>query len=429
MEILNNKNFKKLMIGKATSIIGSNLQQFALSLYVFALTGSATIFASMLAISTLPRILLSPIAGVFGDWFDRKKTIVRLDLLNSLIIGLYAIYFYLNNGMSITSIYIFVIILEIVEIFFGSAMGAVVPSIVNKEELFQANSVRSMIGSMANIISPIIASSLYGLFGLQVILIVNSISFLLSALLELSIDIPKFNKEPEKVDFKNFKRDFIDGINLLKQEKLLLNIIAFGVFLNFSLGPLLSVGLIFIVIDMLGATEVQYGFISAIFASSLLISPILFGKRAQKIHIGKLLIITFFVIGGIILVLSYFTTSSFIRQFSSSLIPLIIVTSIMFLTGLLVTIVNISLGTMFQTIVPREFLGRVGSVMDLGLIASIPIGQVLFGVIIDMYSAAFAVFLVGAIVLGATLYFRKPFLHINKEENKCDINSIQPKVE
>src|SRR5690554_5017792 len=144
MEILKNNNFKKLMIGKATSIIGSNLQQFALSLYVFALTGSATIFASMLAISTLPRILLSPIAGVFGDWFDRKKTIVRLDILNSFIIGIYAIYFYLNNGLSITSIYIFVIILEIVEIFFGSAMGAVVPSIVEKKELFQANSVRSM---------------------------------------------------------------------------------------------------------------------------------------------------------------------------------------------------------------------------------------------------------------------------------------------
>ncbi|MBS4025448.1 MAG: MFS transporter [Clostridia bacterium] len=429
MEILKNNNFKKLMIGKATSIIGSNLQQFALSLYVFAMTGSATIFASMLAISTLPRILLSPIAGVFGDWFDRKKTIVRLDLLNGLIIGIYAIYFYLNNGLTITSIYVLVVLLEIVEIFFGSAMGAVVPSIVEKEELFQANSVRTMIGSAANIISPILASSLYGLLGLQVILIVNSISFILSALLELSIDIPKFNKEPEKVDFKNFKIDFLDGINLLKQQKLLLNIIAFGVFLNFSLSPLLSVGLIFIVIEMLGASEVQYGVISAIFASSLLISPILFGKRAQKIDIGKLLIMTFFVIGGIIVVLSYFTTSTFIGQFNNSLIPLIIVTSIMFITGLLVTVVNISLSTMFQTLVPREFLGRVGSVMDLGLIASIPIGQVLFGIVVDIYSPAFAVFLVGIIVLGATIYFRKPFLGINKEETQCDLNSIQSKVE
>lgn len=429
MEILRNRNFRKLMIGKAMSIIGSNLQQFALSLYVFALTGSATIFASMLAVSTLPRILLAPIAGVFGDWFDRKKTIIRLDLLNGFIIGLYALYFYINNGLSLTSIYILVILLEIVEIFFGSAMGAVVPSIVEKEQLFQANSVRTMIGSMANIISPIIASSLYGFFGLQVILVVNSISFVLSALLELTIDIPKYNKEPEKVDFKHFRRDFTDGINLLKEQKLLLNIIAFGVFLNFSLGPLLSVGLIFIVIDLLGATEVQYGMISAIFASSLLLSPILFGKKAQKIDIGKLLIMNFFIIGGLVLVLSYFTTNTFVGLFSSNFMPMAFITGLMFLTGLLVTIVNISLGTMFQTIVPREFLGRVGSVMDLGLMASIPIGQILFGIILDIFSPAFAVLLVGIIVLAATLYFKKPFLGIDKEEDKCSLNSIQPKAE
>ena len=49
------------------------MQQFVISLYVLALTGSATIFASMLSISILLRIILSPMAGVFGDWFDRKN--------------------------------------------------------------------------------------------------------------------------------------------------------------------------------------------------------------------------------------------------------------------------------------------------------------------------------------------------------------------
>lgn len=67
------KDFSLLILGKLVSLLGSNMQQFALSLYVLALTGSATIFASMLSISILPRIILSPIAGVFGDWFDRKK--------------------------------------------------------------------------------------------------------------------------------------------------------------------------------------------------------------------------------------------------------------------------------------------------------------------------------------------------------------------
>ena len=67
------KDFSLLIFGKFVSLLGSNILQFALSLYVLAITGSAAIFASILSVSILPRLLLSPIAGVFGDWFDRKK--------------------------------------------------------------------------------------------------------------------------------------------------------------------------------------------------------------------------------------------------------------------------------------------------------------------------------------------------------------------
>ncbi|MDW7663086.1 MAG: MFS transporter [Bacillota bacterium] len=428
MNILKNKDFRNLMIGKATSILGSNMQQFALSLYVLAITGSATIFASMLAISILPRIFLSPVAGVFGDWFDRKKMIVRLDLLNGFLIGGYAIYFYLNNGLSLFSIYVLVIVLEIIEIFFGSAMIAVIPSIVEKERLFDANSVRSVVSSTANIISPMLASALYAFFGLQIMLIVNAISFILSAILEMSIDIPKNNKEPEKIDLHNFKRDFIEGLGILKRYKILLNIIAFGVFLNFSLGPLMSVGIIFVIIDVLGGTEIQYGVVSTIFAASMLISPMVLGKQAKKIEIGRLLIMTFFLISILVLVLAFFSSNGFIQNFATNTIPMVLITSMLFLIGLFVTIVNIALGTMFQTIVPGEFMGRVGSVMELGLIATIPIGQILFGIGIDLFSAGITFAIVGIIVLGATIYFRKPFLKVEKEE-PCNLNFFQVKAE
>lgn len=75
------------MCGKVVSLMGSNMQQFVLSLYVLAITGSATMFATVLAISIIPRLLLSPIAGVFGDWFHRKKTIVTMDLINGVVVG------------------------------------------------------------------------------------------------------------------------------------------------------------------------------------------------------------------------------------------------------------------------------------------------------------------------------------------------------
>lgn len=93
--LLKQRDFTLLIFGNLVSLLGSNMQQFALSLYVLDLTGSATIFASILSISVIPRLILTPIAGVFGDWFDRKKSIVFLDYLNSGIIALFGILFLL----------------------------------------------------------------------------------------------------------------------------------------------------------------------------------------------------------------------------------------------------------------------------------------------------------------------------------------------
>ena len=91
LRLIRQKDFSLLIFGKLVSLVGSNMLQFALSLYVLAITGSATIFASMLSISILPRLLLSPIAGCLADWFDRKRTIVLLDFINSIIIGSFAV--------------------------------------------------------------------------------------------------------------------------------------------------------------------------------------------------------------------------------------------------------------------------------------------------------------------------------------------------
>jgi MFS family permease len=427
MNILKRKDFRNLMIGKAMSAIGSNVQQFALSLYVLATTGSATIFASMLAISILPRILLSPIAGVFGDWFDRKKTIVRLDLLNAFLIGLYALYFYINGSLSLWSIYLIVIILEIVEIFFGSAMGAVIPSMIEKEKLMEANSVRSLIMSIANILAPVIASSLYGLIGLMSVLVLNAISFLFSALLEMSIHVPAFHKQPEKINIKQFRDDFIDGLSVLKEQRILLNIIALGVFLNFSLSPLFSIGLIFIIMDLLGATEIQFGFIMTLAGSAMLLGPLLLAKKAQSIPVGRLLILTFLAVGFLIMLMAYASTPSFIALFGSNLVPLSLITGITFIVAMLTTLSNIALGTLFDTLVPREYHGRVGSVMNMGLMATIPLGQILFGFAIDRFSAPLTVACVGAITLGAILYFRKPFTQ--QEEPSCTTLSTSMKAE
>ena len=150
-KLFRNKNFMLIVFGNFVSLIGSNIMQFVLSLYVLSITGSATIFASMLAISILPRILLSPIAGVFGDWFDKKKSIVMLDLINALILFGFSAVVFLQDGLSIPLLYILVILLEITEIFFHSSISALLPSVVEKDSYLEANSLRTMLVSFGQL--------------------------------------------------------------------------------------------------------------------------------------------------------------------------------------------------------------------------------------------------------------------------------------
>lgn len=66
-EKLFSKNFTLLVLGQVSSLFGNYIIKFALSMYVLDTTGSATIFASILSIATIPTILLSPLGGILAD--------------------------------------------------------------------------------------------------------------------------------------------------------------------------------------------------------------------------------------------------------------------------------------------------------------------------------------------------------------------------
>lgn len=421
LKLLKNRNFALLMAGKAVSLLGSDMQQFALSLYVLSVTGSATIFASMLAISILPRLILSPVAGVFGDWFDRKRSIVTMDVVNSILIGSYGVYFYINGSLSIFSIYLLVILLEITEIFFGAAMAAVVPSIIPKEDLFDANSLKSMITSVFTMISPLIAAVLYSITGIFGILIINSVSFMASAISELFIEIPNFNKKPDKVNIKNFWKDFMEGISIIRNSRLIKNIIGLGMILNFCLGSLFSVGLIYIVKETLGGSDIQIGLFSSILSFSMLLTPMVFSGFARKVHMGKLLIYSFFIVSFLIMAIGLVSADAFTLQFSGNTVPFIAVLGLCFIIGIFVTLANISLGTLFDTIVPKEVMGRTASVMGLGMTIAAPVGQIVLGASLDVMKPLFPVVIIGVIMLLAVIYYRKTFLDQEMEQEKAVI--------
>lgn len=421
LKLIKRKDFSLLILGKLVSLLGSNMQQFALSLYVLALTGSATIFASMLSISILPRIILSPIAGVFGDWFDRKKTIVLLDFLNSIIIGTFAVIYIINGSISIPMIYILVILLEITEIFFHSAMSAVLPSIVEKEELLEANSLNSLVMNIGNILAPVLASFIYGTFGMRVILIVNSISFLLSAISEMFINIPKNHKAPKKINMNVFKTDLMEGINIIKSNRLISTMISLGTIINFCIGPLFSIGLIFIIKEVLKTNDFQFGIFQMILSASMLVAPILCGSIIKKVKIGRLCFTSFIFISFLILIMAIIPSNIFINAFNTNIIPYIGLLSISFMVGILATVANIALGTLFNQIVPLELMGRTSTVFNLAVTVFIPIGQMLFGFLYDIILPSVVIIISGLILVITVMKYKAALISYDELEDKSEI--------
>lgn len=79
-----NRGFTLLILGQASSLFGNYTLRFALSMYVLELTGSAAVFSTLLAVSMLPTILLSPLGGVLADRANRRSIMVTLDALSAL---------------------------------------------------------------------------------------------------------------------------------------------------------------------------------------------------------------------------------------------------------------------------------------------------------------------------------------------------------
>lgn len=415
LSIFKRKNFLFLIAGKFVSLIGSEMQNFALSLYVLKITGSATKFASVLAITLVPQIIFGNIAGVLADWFDRKKLLMILDLLSAAIVAIYAIIFKMNGDLTLTQIYILSVLLSTISSMFNPTIGAVIPSIAEDDELADANGINTMFMNIANLISPIIAGILLEFFNIFIILTINAISFLLSFMFEFMLEIQKTNDKPEKINLNSFLNDFLTGIDFIKSKRLILNILIIGIIVNFTSNPILSVGLTYISKQILKITDYQYGILQSTFAISMIVSPFICSIIAKKYKLGKILFLDIFSVSILYFLLSFIISPIYLQGFSYILKPYISLMIIIFFVGLITTIGNISLTTMLQIEIPLKLMGRVIATISTCLMIVTPLGQMIFGILFDKIPSWINIIICASINFVVILFFKNYLLYGEQE--------------
>ena len=431
-KLLKEKNFSLLMFGKITSLIGSNMQNFALSLFVLGTTGSAAKFASIIAISIIPQIIVGPFAGVIVDWFYRKNILIVLDLISGIVVSIFAFIYFITGEMPLLYIYILVIILSLISTIDSPALQTIIPTITKKEDLVEANALNSLVMNIGNLISPGIAAIAYGSFGLEGVFIINSISFFLSAISEIFLVIPRNNKKKEKLSINTFTDEFKEGISFIRKRKDITTIITLGMILNFA-GGSISIGITFIGKMVLKVSDFQYGMLETVSIIGMLVSTFFIGWFSKRNSIGKNIYIGMIITSIAILGYSIVTLDSLVAIENSKMYLFLLTMIISFILCIFNSIGNMFVNINFQYIVPLELMGRVSTVMGTVCMIAMPLSNMIYGYFFDKISASIVFFISGTSLVIIMLLYKKALLSINTEikesnnesDKECE-SDIQP---
>jgi MFS family permease len=182
--------FVIIWLGQVVSLVGSGLTSFALGVWVFEQTGSATQFALIGLSAVLPRVVLSPLAGTVVDRRDRRQVMILSDVgagLSTLVVALLL----LVARLEIWHIYL----LASVSAAFGTvqwpAFAATTSLLISKENLGRANGMVQFGQAASEILAPALAGFLVGVIRLEGVILIDVATFIFAVMTLLLVRFPR----------------------------------------------------------------------------------------------------------------------------------------------------------------------------------------------------------------------------------------------
>ena len=281
------RNFTLLILGQVSSLTGNFTLKFALSMYVLERTGSATLFASLLAAAMVPTIVLSPFGGLMADRVDRRRLMVALDVLSGLAVLLAALA--LPLGGELLRIGALLVVLAVLSALESPTVLACVPQMLAGEQLMRGNAAVNQVQAVATLLTPFLGSAVYAAFGLAPVMWGAAACFLLTAALERHIRLP--GPPPGRVQSIRaaVREDAARSLYFLRREqpgiwKLLLLAALASMFM---VGTAV-VGLPYLVRTVLGLPAGYYGAAESAMGATSILGALMVGLLAGRLRLRHL---------------------------------------------------------------------------------------------------------------------------------------------
>lgn len=363
-------NYWRQFIATSISNVGDGMEHAAAPLLALSLTHDPRLIAGVSFATALPWLVLTLPAGVYIDRFNRKKLMVAVNAIRTVLYALIA-YSAWQGSLTIWSFMLILLGVGCCEVIFDMSAQAFLPAIVPPDLLEKAN------GRLYT--AEVIANSFVGLplgawafvaavgipFG------ANAASFALAALLVSTIHLPSKDQPAVNVQPQSFRADLAEGVKWLWANKLIRTL---AIMLGITNMATMFGDAIFVkyAADELGVTGRGYGLLLSLMAIGSIVGGFVGDRIAKRLGHPLAMITSFGV----------FSTVGLIYFFMPHIWSVAIAVSVMGLAGTTWNIVTVSLR---QRIIPAELFGRVNSVYRLIGTGSISLGALIGGQIAYSY--------------------------------------------
>jgi len=409
-KLLKNKNFFFLWFGQIISQVGDRLGQMALIGFVsLNMQGSSLEIAKALFFTILPVFLIGPLAGVYVDRWDRRKTLYTCDFLRAILVLIIPLF--LISSKTRFLVYLLIFLIFCIGRFFIPAKMAIVVDLVEKNDLLLANSLINTTGMIAAILGFGIGGILVEWFGPKGGFYLDSLSFLISAFFIFligktagnPIKIKELAFEIVNVVRKSIWQELKEGFLYFFKNRYI-RFTAWVMFVLWSALGSVYVVLIVFIQKTLGSITRDLGLLITFLGTGLFLGSLLYGRFGGRFSHYKTIFVSL-ILSGIFL--SFFSLSlSFKPSFS-------VAGLLTFILGLVISPIMITSYTLIHKISQDSMMGKTFSSLEMVMHLAFILFMFISSFLSRYISELFILLSVSAIfvILGfLNLFYRKKFL-------------------
>lgn len=207
-----NRNFRYLWFGQIVSLLGDWFNLIASASLIGRLSESGLAIGGLFVVRMLAPFLISPIAGVVADRYNRKRLLIATDFLRAVVVLGFLL---VRSPQHIWLLYVLTAVQLAISGVFFPTRNAILPDLVDDSELGAANALSSATWSVMLALGAALGGLVAGGWGIYPAFIIDALTFLLSALLLSRIVYQIPSGRPDSGSIRQGVREYVDGLQYL----------------------------------------------------------------------------------------------------------------------------------------------------------------------------------------------------------------------